>query len=278
MWQSRRKQAPAPLDMATVAGDLSVPVQLAEQWPQIAATCRPYLQITAQAGKTALDAGKFGGYPCIPKDYAYPTDAQGEYLFPLAQFNFAQMPLLPGYPADGLLQFYVSPDTLLIDYDDVPPPATVKIIYFTPEQVREPLQDFSFLHDLMQDELRPVIAPQVLTFVRQDDYMGIGDHHTPGGAFDADEFCNQYLPQKEQLLEFIHEQFFKQGHKMGGYASFIDEDPRAWEPAMKGYVPLFQMVPQEGATPDDGVRQFFIHPDDLAARDFSRVVYHWDAW
>ncbi|MDN5490601.1 MAG: DUF1963 domain-containing protein, partial [Acinetobacter sp.] len=29
---------------------------------------------------------------------------------------------------------------------------------------------------------------------------------------------------------------------------------------------------------DSGVGNFFIHPDDLEKRDFSKVVYNWDCY
>ena len=50
---------------------------------------------------------KFGGFPYWTKSEDFPRDEDGKPLYLLAQINFAEVPLLPDYPARGLLQIFV---------------------------------------------------------------------------------------------------------------------------------------------------------------------------
>jgi uncharacterized protein YwqG len=272
-----RLKKQTPLEMTTLDEGLVVPVQLAAYWSHVKAAGLPSLVISAQPGMGAPDGNKFGHIPCLPQGYDYPKDDAGEYLFPLAQFNFAQMPELPGFPREGLLQFYISMDDNLDHFDEELTTPSVKVLYFAPDEIAKPMLDFSALEHLFKDASRPVKVPQLLSFTLQEDYIGIGDSLTNQQYFDADAFAAHHPAEKAQLLEFVHENLVKSGHKLGGYASFMSEDPRRHELSLEGYVPLLQMrVDKEHG--DEGVHRFFIHPKQLAARDFSRVVYHPDTW
>lgn len=66
------------------------------------------------------------------------------------------------------------------------------------------------------------------------------------------------------------------GHKLGEYPNFTQSDPRQPEDDL---ILLFQLDSDERLGlmwGDGGTANFFIRPADLAARDFSRVAYHWD--
>jgi uncharacterized protein YwqG len=63
------------------------------------------------------------------------------------------------------------------------------------------------------------------------------------------------------------------GHKLGGYPHFTQDDPRT----RRDLELLFQLDSDDGVMwGDAGVGNFFIAPDDLARRDFSRVLFSWD--
>ena len=67
------------------------------------------------------------------------------------------------------------------------------------------------------------------------------------------------------------------GHKLGGYPSFTQADPRGEDD--DDLVLLFQLdtVREMGVLwGDAGIANFFIRRADLLAQDFSRVAYHWD--
>ena len=68
---------------------------------------------------------------------------------------------------------------------------------------------------------------------------------------------------------------------MGGYPYFTQTDPREYSAAYADDVLLLQLDSDaengvEMLWGDVGVCNFFIHPQDLAKRDFSKVLYNWD--
>ena len=77
----------------------------------LAAHGLPAVQITplAQAPASATSS-KFGGQPWWPRALAYPQTAAGAPLSLLAQFNLAELPPLPLWPRQGLLQFFLAED------------------------------------------------------------------------------------------------------------------------------------------------------------------------
>jgi uncharacterized protein YwqG len=72
--------------------------------------------------------------------------------------------------------------------------------------------------------------------------------------------------------------FPDEGHKIGGYAYFTQSDPRDEKEDRSDWVLLLQMDSQgdDILWGDVGVGNFFIHPDDLKRKDFSKVLYNWD--
>ncbi len=87
------------------------------------------------------------------------------------------------------------------------------------------------------------------------------------------------------FLESYDGVFSEEGHRLGGYPFFTQTDFREWGSPFEQYRLLFQLD-SDGAGDNDlgfevlwgdaGVGNFFIHPDDLKQRDFSRVAYNWD--
>lgn len=70
------------------------------------------------------------------------------------------------------------------------------------------------------------------------------------------------------------------GCRIGGYATFSQDDPRMSKPN-EDWQLLFQMdsVNEHGFDimwGDVGVANFFIRPNDLAALNFDRIWYNWD--
>ncbi|NES65387.1 MAG: DUF1963 domain-containing protein, partial [Okeania sp. SIO2D1] len=57
----------------------------------------------------------------LPKGFDYPKTPEGEYLYLLAQINFAETPHLESFPEKGILQFYITNDDRygLPDSEDV---------------------------------------------------------------------------------------------------------------------------------------------------------------
>ena len=86
-----------------------------------------------------------------------------------------------------------------------------------------------------------------------------------------------YPELEDDLMDMAYDTFSNNGHKLGGYAYFTQEDPRKYQDEFKDFILLFQLDSDDHIMWGDvGVANFFIHPDDLGKKDFSKVMYNWD--
>jgi len=254
----------------------TLPKDLLPFEPQIKGSVKPFIRITAQPNaETGLLQSKFGSQPYWPKAEDYPKDAKGNPLHLLAQINWAEVPPITGFPEKGLLQFYVADDAMYgMNLDDLADQANFRVVYFAAFDESTALTDFSFLDTpkdfpltqafaLHFEEKQAPVAPEDIAFEQVFE-------SSPYGFF-------------EQFDEAVKEEYMAlataQGHKIGGYAHFTQEDPRFWEEGYEAYQLLLQIDSEgEGINwGDRGIANFFIKPDDLQALDFSKVLYHWDS-
>jgi uncharacterized protein YwqG len=94
-------------------------------------------------------------------------------------------------------------------------------------------------------------------------------HFTPN-------FFQQFGEKEWDVMDDFGRVVRAQGHKVGGYAYFTQDDPRRKDDPM---LLLFQLDSDEGMDlmwGDMGVGHFFIREKDLKAADFSKVLYDWD--
>ena len=70
---------------------------------------RPTVRFTlGEAAATTPYQSKVGDKPYLPKNAEYPYHAEKNHPLTLvAQINFAEVPLLPGFPERGILQVFV---------------------------------------------------------------------------------------------------------------------------------------------------------------------------
>jgi uncharacterized protein YwqG len=256
---------------------LNLPPALEPYRDQLLATRKPYIRITAQPARaTAYRESKVGGSPYLPKDTAYPTTPDGQALVFLAQLNFADMPRLEPFPERGILQFYIHDDDLYgMDFDDGENPDSFRVLFFP-----EPAQDESALQTqfpLRDDyDLLPH-HPEVshpLTFELAEEVAPATDYQF--WQIFGTGFFQQFGEQEWDLQDAFGRAVRSQGHKVGGYAYFTQDDPRRADDPM---LLLFQLDSDEGMDlmwGDMGVGHFFIREKDLIARDFSRVLFDWD--
>ena len=269
------------LELVEVAPGIHYPRALAAHWEEIKKTKRPFIKIEATPGfPENLSASKFGGYPCIPKGFTWPVDSEGNYLYPLAQINFSELPPLEGYPTSGFLQFYISTNDIYgINFDDKQQQTDFRVLFFEESELSNPEDNFDFLDETMTSENTPLSSPHVLHFTAKDDYVGMADFKggdTPSGI-NITELIEQTPPVTAKLENFIWNEFIGNGHKIGGYAYFTQYDPREEGEPSEDYILLLQIDSDEKIMwGDAGVGNFFIHPDDLAMKDFSKVIYNWD--
>lgn len=269
------------LEIVEVKPGVNIARAFANEWPAFEATRLEYVGIEAVPVESMkLEQSKLGHYPKIPVAFEYPKSTDGKYLYPLAQINFKDVPPLPGYPVSGFLQFYISVDDDVwgIDFDDSRSQKNFRVLYFEEHEVENHKTDFSFLQETITSDNSPVHKPHTLSFSIKEEYIGLGDvrYENNGGKI-VNRISDKYPEIKEYLEDSLYDEFSPSGHKIGGYAYFTQSDPREYDDVLKDYIVLLQIdSDDEIMWGDSGVANFFIHPDDLAKKDFSKVLYNWD--
>jgi uncharacterized protein YwqG len=269
------------LEIVEVKPGVNIARAFANEWSAFEATRLEYVGIEAVPVESMkLEQSKLGHYPKIPVDFEYPKGTDGKYLYPLAQINFKDVPPLPGYPGSGLLQFYISVDDDVwgIDFDDSRSQKNFRVLYFEEHEVENHETDFSFLQETIASDNSPVHKPHSLSFSIKEEYIGVGDVRYENNAGKiVSRISDKYPDIKEDLEDSLYDEFNPGGHKIGGYAYFTQSDPREYDDVLKDYIVLLQIdSDDEIMWGDSGVANFFIHPDDLTKKDFSKVLYNWD--
>ncbi|MCK5719726.1 MAG: DUF1963 domain-containing protein [Thiomargarita sp.] len=242
---------------------------------KIEANLKPFIAIQAKkAAVLTVWQSKFGGLPYLPKNAEYPKDKQGNPLYLLAQINFEECPALENFPEYGILQFYIADDESYgIDFDNATDKKGFQVIYF-PSITHEEnnlITNFSFLPP---PKYVPFATNCALNFHKK--YMPISScdyrfEQIYGKNF-FDNFDDEY-----QVWEDYYETFPAEGHKIGGYPYFTQEDPRY---SIADYDILLLQIDSDDEVDvmwgDAGVANFFIKASDLLQQDFSKVLYNWD--
>jgi len=241
-------------------------------------TKRTFIRPKAQHSRnTQLWESKVGGQPYLPKGITWPTAPDGRELFFLAQLNFAEMPPLPPFPTQGIVQFFINDDDLYgMDFDDGENPDTFRVLYHPEVAQNEAILQTKFPMLRDYDDLLPHHPDESypLTFELAEEVVPITDYQFYQ-HFGAD-FFRQFGEKEWDVMDEFGKAVRPQGHKIGGYAYFTQDDPRRADDPM---LLLFQLDSDELMDlmwGDMGVGHFFIREKDLAARDFSRVLYDWD--
>ncbi|ENX32122.1 hypothetical protein F889_04022 [Acinetobacter colistiniresistens] len=255
---------------------------------KISATIQPTvtMQLTANDNLSVWQS-KVGGAPYLPLDATYPVDSNGKPLALLAQLNFAEIPSLPNFPDQGILQFYIAADDLYgMNFDDQQQQSGFKVLYF--DQViadaSQLKQDFAEVQ-LGEDDYLPFTGQYSIEFALSTQPISLGDFaFAPKilGVADLYDFEDQFDGGdfEDDFIEPYDEVASASGHRLGGYPYFTQTDPRQYNEKVQDYMLLFQLDTDDAENEimwgDSGVGNFFIHPEDLKKRDFSKVLYNWD--
>lgn len=241
---------------------------------QLLASEKACIEIVLQESEQLnLWQSKVGGMPYLPLDIPYPQQQNGEPLALLAQINCAQMPRLAGFPEQGMLQFYIGQDDVWgLDFDNQQNQNGFRVLYFEEviEDIRQLKQDFSDIE--IGDEL-PFSGQYAIHFEQRSQLISVEDIN-----FNATLAVVDVDDEALELYSTLHS---ATGHRIGGYPYFTQSDPREYQPELKEYILLFQLDTDDSdgvdlMWGDCGVANFFIHPEDLKKRDFSKVLYNWD--
>lgn len=235
---------------------------------------------------------KFGGLPYWPKNMDYPTDENGDKLILLAQINFDKAKLHDyRLPKHGLLQFFISTDDLSgMDYEDPFSQKNFRIVYHreldrnvTAESVSA-LGIYANTHFDGTDDCLPSYDEMLMSFEEMTDYMSesVDDFDALAGHIYKEVFDKELVQgslwktlngtEYDYLYDGFKDCTF--GHKMLGYPSFTQSDPRASD---EYQTLLLQIDSQDDIMWGDcGIANFFINEKDLRKLDFSNVMYTWD--
>jgi len=263
--------------------EVDLPNELLIYKEKIEATNKPFIDIKAKAeDDLRLWKSKFGGFPYFPKDLQYPTDSKGRAMFLLAQINFGETPKLESFPEKGILQFYISggSDVYGACFENPAKQDDFKVLYF-PEISGDKdhlVTEFGFLP---KPDLLPIEKQSSLTFnLRYAPLPTVDYQFEPKILGLSPNSKHKIYAEYQTVYEGYEKLFSSEGHKLGGYPYFTQNDPREFETYKdEEYRLLFQMDTDNEAGimwGDSGVANFFISESDLENENFSKVLYNWD--
>lgn len=282
---AKRMSPPAHAAIKPAAGvQVSAASILQPYATALEATRRPKLDITLRPmADDDVALSKVGGRAYWPDGIAYPTGDDGKPLYLLAQIDFAAAPKLPGYPDSGLLQFFIAAD----DYyganfdggtDAFSEQKNFRVVYWPAPLAPAAKPSIPASHEDVNLPMDPA-KPRRMQLVAGSETMGAGDAGIAAvlgqDAYPlAEEYAERNKLLEDAVVDALYTELSRTGHKLGGYPYFTQEDPRrVGDPR----VLLMQLDTDDHMMwGDAGVANFFIEPDDLARRDFSRVMYNWD--
>lgn len=262
-----------------MATTIELPDSLRAFSSQLLPSLRAFIRISAKdTPPFAPWNSAIGGVPYWPKSEPYPSGANGEPLLFLIQINWIETPSLEPFPQQGLLQIFINADedyglNFQAPYDQ----SNFRVIYRekVTDNINELITDFSFLKN---EAFGPLSSRTSfgLDFSISEEFIPRENYR-----FDqllGSDFFTQFGDQTWEVSQEYWKVASGMGHKIGGYPFFTQQDPRTEEQPLTLLLQLDSDVKMQLAWGDIGVANFFIHPDDLEANDFSKVYYNWDCY
>lgn len=248
---------------------IHLPEKLQLYKEDIERTIKPVINIALQKAQEPIQPhlSKVGGIPYWPAEKRYPTTPDGKPLYLLAQINLSEVPHASGIlPQMGMLQFFLAEDdTYGMDFDDQTDQTLFRVVYHETTDAHT-LNDFSFLQPIEEFPF-PYHREYRIRYELAEEPIGNAVYN----------FADILDFEDDALEELYFESFSAQGHKLGGYPFFTQEDPRDEDTPFD--VLLLQLDSDlEMMWGDSGIANFFIRSDDLVRKDFSRVFYNWDCY
>ena len=256
------------------------------------------------SGPLSVTSSKFGGVPYLPEGVDAPTNAHGDPLGMIAQINCAELPDNDIYPKTGILQFWLDPtdDLYGANYDNPIAQDNNRVMYY-PEigapnsgvglaQVDQQEGEFPGYWPISPSDMEFALSFEAIEqgeAVLSEDFFDVFVHQwnslypdqTIKSLWDLDDLGD------EPVTDFFDN--FAEFHKIGGKPIFVQGDPRDVRDNLKNYTAnLLTMVsevfrdPQAGSPHlaeilwgDLGTANWLITPEQLAACDFSQVLFEW---
>ena len=264
---------------------------------------KPTVRIIPRAvqGTVPVTASKFGGAPYLPAGAQAPTNESGKPLGMIAQINCAELPKNELYPKTGILQFWIDSgeeegdEYWGFNANDIANQANIRVIYYP--QVGEATPAGHPAVTAARSEDWPIYPPEAelaLTFKKKHESLS-----DTSREFEA-RFVHRWNEKHpEQTINEVYEidrlhdgeniaydlTDSTEYHKLGGYPSFVQSDPRENNPELQEYtVNLLTIASEEAKNDGDGdimwgdmgTANWLITPQQLADRDFSKVLFEWN--
>jgi len=263
---------------------------------------KPTVRIIPRAvqGTVPVTASKCGGVPYLPAGVQAPTNQDGKPLGMVAQINCADLPKNELYPKTGILQFWIDSgeeegdENWGFNANDIANQANIRVIYYP--QVGEATPAGHPAVTAARSEDWPIYPPEAelaLTFKKKHESLS-----DTSREFEARFVYRWNEKHPEQTINEVYEidrlhdgeniaydlTDSTEYHKLGGYPSFVQSDPRENNPELQEYtVNLLTIASEEAKNDGDGdimwgdmgTANWLITPQQLADRDFSQVLFEW---
>ncbi len=248
-------------------------------------TALPMVEIRLPAPEDG-NRTRLGG---APLDENVPLDSTGAPMKLLAAIFCSEVRGVPDFPARGVLRFYVADnDVYGADFDHPNVQSDFRVLYDEDESAFDgSLQDDPTVSDSFPiRHVLPVRLTPSMGSIRSGDYRFVECVNAALLKAGAEE--KDMAELTEQECDYIHEQNTYAGHRIGGYPTFEQFDPRDDQPKLQKYDTLLLQIVSHTAPDaqgserelimfgDEGGCQFFIPAENLRQRDFSDVMYTWD--
>lgn len=266
---------------------------------------RDKVPITVRAADAPLPvtASKFGGVPYLPVGAEIPRHASGELLSLLAQINCAELPKNNIYPPKGIVQFWISgTDGMMgLDWDNPISQVGSRVIYYpTLGQARTDIPETPI--DWHENGWPWGVAGEEGNYEYALSFKDVSgapwQFYAPEGDQRFIDRWNDTYPEWQltelwdldnlgdndaAIVDTLLDEAGKAAeefHQLGGKPIFVQNDPREEHRALRDYtVNLLTVVsttgPDEIMWGDMGTANWLITPEQLAERDFSKVLYEW---
>lgn len=230
---------------------------------------------------SSRSASKIGGLPWWPEGKELPRSADGKTLYLLAQINLSELPENELFPPGGLLQFFIGND----DLNGLAFPSAA----LSQDEINKNQAGYRVI--LHEDLGLQTISTEAMTGLEGTEFSPIGGEYSlrfesfgdSASPLDYrwEEICVGLPELHDAAEEIIYDEMSDGGSKLGGYAYFTQQDPRAYANLPGDWVVLLQIDSywKEGVEimwGDSGVANFFIRQEHLKNQDFSEVWYNWD--
>lgn len=267
----------AEYEAANPEGPPITPEEHANFAAWLAAQERPAVRLSPQLGPAEPDGCRLGGPVWLAEWQDWPYSPQGQPMEFLAQLDFAALPALPGFPGTGVVQVFLPTDDDLMGMNPDDPAASTVAVLSRPNGAgtvrRENLAAterharVAALSDKASLAGVPLV-PKLTTMPMQLDQWQVDarlhGHHRREGFEDWEDLLDEIVAPPN-------------AHHVGGYPGFVQYDFRA-EGRHDDYdICLLHLTSDDHVQWGDvGEANLLIRAEDVAAGDFSRVIFWWD--